>query len=95
MVIVLARIVEEAGVLAEGVADDVLQRLAFEAALLQQVVAGRDVGLVVLVVVELQRLPRHEGLQGVVRVGQVRQGERHSRLLDPRRGAFPSEAIVD
>ena len=51
VIVVLARIVEEAGVLAERALDDLLQALAFEARALQQVVAVVDVVVVGAVVV--------------------------------------------
>jgi hypothetical protein len=81
VVVVLAGIVEEPGVLAEGALDDLLEGLALELGSLEQVVAVVDIGQVVLVVVELERLLRHEGLQGVVGIGQVGKGEGHRRLL--------------
>ncbi len=77
MVVVLARIVEEAGVLAERALDDLLERLAFEPAAFQQLVAVVDIGLVVLVVVIFERLARHIGRQCIMGVGQIGQLERH------------------
>jgi hypothetical protein len=56
VVVVLAGVVEEALVLAVALLDDLLERLAFEARAFQQLVAVVDIGLVVLVVVELERL---------------------------------------
>jgi 6,7-dimethyl-8-ribityllumazine synthase len=41
------------------------------------VVTVVDVGLMVLVVVVLQRLLRHVGLEGIVGIGQVVEGEGH------------------
>ena len=77
VVVVLAGIVEQAGILAEGALDDLLERFALEAGAFQQLVAVVDIGLVVLVVVIFQRLPRHVGRQRVVGIGQVGQLERH------------------
>lgn len=80
VVVVLAGIVEEAGILAEGALDDLLEGLALPLRALQQVVAVVHVGEVVLVVVILQGFPRHVGLQRVVGVGKVREGERHGAV---------------
>ena len=82
VVVMLAGIVEEGLVLAEGALDDLLDALALELRAFQQVVAVVDVGRMVLVVVELQRLLRHVGLQGVIGVRQFGKGEGHRRLLD-------------
>ena len=81
VVVVLAGIVEERLVLAEGLLDDRLDRLVGHAGFGRQLVHHVDIGLVVLVVVELQRLLRHEGLEGLVAVGQRRKRERHGCLL--------------
>jgi hypothetical protein len=81
VVVVLAGVVEEGLVLAVRALDDLLDAFAFQLRAFQEVVAGIDVGGVVLVVVILERLSRHVRLQGVVRIGQVGQGERHRRLL--------------
>ena len=84
MVVVLAGIVEEAGVLAERALDDLFERLAFQPGAFEQLVAVVDIGLVVLVVVIFERLARHVGRQRVVGIGQVGQLERHQVLLGPQ-----------
>src|SRR3954452_11673801 len=85
MIVVLAGIVEETGILAERALDHVLQRLAFPLAALEQVVAIIDVGEVVLVVVVFQRLARHVGSKRVVSVWKVRECKGHWVLLDDRK----------
>src|SRR3954471_12395977 len=85
MIVVLAGIVEETGVLAERALDHVLQRLAFPLAALEQVIAVIHVGEVVLVVVVFQRLARHVGSKRVVSVWKVRQCKGHWVLLNDRK----------
>ena len=80
----LAGIVEEAGILAERALDDLLERLAFQPAAFEQLVAVVDIGLVVLVVVIFERFARHVGRERVMGIGQVGQLERHQILLDPQ-----------
>ncbi len=75
VVVVLAGIVEHGRVLAVGALDDLLERFALEFRALDRVVAVVDVGEVVLVVVVLQRLLRHVGLEGVMRIGKIGQGK--------------------
>ncbi len=77
----LAGIVEQRLVRAVARLDDFLDALAGEVRAFQQLIAGVDIGLVVLVVVKLEGFLRHVGPQRVVRVGQLRQGERHAGLL--------------
>src|SRR5579872_758019 len=77
VVVVLARIVEERGVLAERALDDLLQGLALEFGPLQQVVAVGHIGLVMLVVVKFQRFLRHMRREGVVGIGKVGEREGH------------------
>src|SRR5471030_2860862 len=84
VVVVLAGIVEEAGVLAERAFDDLLERFALKPAADQQLVAVVDIGLVVLVVVIFERLARHVGRQLIIGIGQLGQRERHQILLDPQ-----------
>ena len=81
VVVVLAGIVEERLVLAEGGLDDLLDALAFELGALEQLVAGVDIGLVVLVVMKFERLLRHIGLQRVIGIGKFGECERHGALL--------------
>src|SRR3954469_12975239 len=81
VVVVLAGVVEERLVLAERALHHLLDALALEFRALQESVAGVDVGRVMLVVVKLERLLRHVGLEGVVGIGQIGQSERHRPLL--------------
>ena len=74
---VLAGIVEEAGILAVGFLDDLLQRLVLHARFGGKLVAVVDISLVVLVVVIFQGFLRHVGLQSLIVVRQVRQFESH------------------
>ena len=78
----LADIVDEAGTLVgKGRGADVLETLAFVFRPGEQLIAIVDVGEMMLVVMELQGLGRHEGLQGVVGIGQVWKLEGHGRVL--------------
>ena len=77
MVVVLTGIVEEAGVLAERGLDDLFERLALEAAALEQLVAVVDISLVVLVVMIFERFAGHIWRERIVGVGQIRQLECH------------------
>ena len=74
----LAGIVEQAGMLAEGLLDDFFEALALEAAVLEQVIAVGDVGLVMLVVVVLERFLAHVRTEGIIGIGQGRKFESHS-----------------
>ncbi len=73
----LAGIVEEAGILAEALLDDVLEALVLQPRAFEQLVAVGDVGLVVLVVMIFERFGGHEGLKRVIGVGQIGQLECH------------------
>ena len=75
VVIVLAGIVEEAGILAKALLDDVFELENFQTRPFQQLFAIGDVSLVVLVVVEFERFRRHIGAQRIVSVGQRWKGE--------------------
>jgi len=55
-----------------------LKGLAFKARSLEQLVAGGDVGVVVLVVMVLQGLGRHIRAEGVLGVGKVRKFKSHN-----------------
>ncbi len=57
--------------------------------LLKGCVQAVDVSLVVLAVVQRQRLPAQEGLQGVLGVGQGRPGVLPSLACGPRDGHYP------
>ena len=72
VVVVLADVVEEAGVLRVALLDHLLEILALEPRALDQVVGVGDVRLMVLVVVVLERLLRHVRLQRVVGIRQGR-----------------------
>jgi hypothetical protein len=81
VVVVLGSVVEEAGIGAERLLDDVFEREIGEAGFGRELVAVVDISLVVLVVVELQGFLRHERLQRFVVVGKFRQFKSHCRLL--------------
>src|SRR5262249_25091746 len=70
VVVVLAGIVEDGGVLAVGALYDLLEGLAFEFGPLDRVIAIGDVGLMMLVVVEFERFLRHVRPEGVIGVRQ-------------------------
>jgi hypothetical protein len=71
----LGRVVEEASGL--GGEDDLLERLALVLGALDETVEVRDVRLVVLAVVEVERLLAHVRRQGVLGVRQRRKLESH------------------
>ena len=78
VVVMLADVVDEAGVLAGERCDaDLLDRLALQTRADDELVAVVDIGLVMLVVMELQCFRRHVGLQSVVGVWQVGEFEGH------------------
>ncbi|MNT64508.1 hypothetical protein D3C72_2024140 [compost metagenome] len=80
VVVVLAGIVEEAGILAIGLLDDVLERQDFQPRAFQQLFAIGHVSLVVLVVMIFERFSRHVGAERIIGVGQGRQGEFRGHL---------------
>ena len=80
VVVVLAGIVEEAGILAVGLLDDLFQRQAFQTGILEEVVAVGHIGLVMLVVVKLERFSRHERRQRVVSIREGGQFEGHGEI---------------
>ena len=69
------------GRVAEAGGDDVLQALAGVRGSFDQLVQRGDIGVVVLAVMVLQRFGGHEGLKGVLRVGQRGQFEGHDGSL--------------
>src|SRR5262249_46455782 len=77
VVVVLARIVEEAGVLSKRAFHDVFERFSFPLGSFDDVVGVVDVGQVVLVVVVFERLARHVGGERVILVGKIGQRKRH------------------
>src|ERR1700742_2219963 len=85
MVVVLAGIVEDRGVLAERALHNLLQGLSFEFGPLDRIVAVGHVGLMMLVVVELQRFLRHMGGEGVMGVWQIGEREGHG-VMSAMRG---------
>src|SRR5690606_7466500 len=92
-------IVEEGLVLAEGLLDDLLDRQIVHPGFRCQLVAGVNIGLVVLVVMVLKRLPRHVGLKRLVVIGQVRQFKGHVRspslqVLKSTNGRWGGEAFL-
>ncbi len=73
---------------ARGLLDDLFQRQCFELGALLQVVELRHIGIVMLVVVVLQRFAAHVRSEGVMRVRQRRQRVFHGvcpfwRVLNP------------
>src|ERR1700693_2844856 len=89
MVVVLARIVEQRGVLAERAFDDLFEGLALEFGAFQQVVAVGHVGLMMLVVMIFQGFLGHMGLKRIigVRKGGKREGHGVMSENDGRRGS--------
>src|SRR6516165_8585155 len=75
VIVMLTRIVEEAGILAERAPDDVLERLAVPLGSLEQIVAVIDIGEVMLVVMIFERFARHVRRERIVRIRQVGQGK--------------------
>src|SRR5258708_37057641 len=76
MIVVLAGVVEERGILAERAFDDLLERFALEFGAFEQVIAVGHVGLMMLVVMVFQRFLRHMGRKRVIgiRKGGKRKG---------------------
>jgi hypothetical protein len=81
VVVVLTRIVEQAGILAERALYHLLERLAFPLAALEQIIAVGDIGLVVLVVMIFQRFTRHVRGERIVCIREIGQRKRHGTLL--------------
>ena len=77
----LTGIVEQRLVDAISAFHDLLEALALEFRTLQQLVAGGDIGLMVLVVVVFERLGRHIRLKRVICVGQLGKAEGHVDFL--------------
>ena len=77
MVVMLAGIVEHGRIFAERALDDLFERFALEFGPLDRVVAVGDIGLMMLVVVILQRLLGHIGAKSVMGIRQVGQREGH------------------
>src|SRR4051794_20990608 len=86
---VLAGIVENAllGSVPVGAGNDLLQRLAGELGALDQVVQVGDVGLMMLVMVQMQRFRRHVGRRRLIVVRQIRELESHVSLAFTGSGA--------
>ena len=81
MVVMLARIVEEAGILAVGLLDDLFERKVLETGFGSQFVAVVNVSLVVLVMMIFERFARHKGCERIVIIRQCGQFESHGSLL--------------
>jgi hypothetical protein len=77
MVVVLAGVVEDRGVLAERTLDDLLEGFAIEFGPLDRVVTVGDIGLVMLVVVIFQRFLGHMGRKGVIGIREIGKREGH------------------
>jgi hypothetical protein len=71
VVVVLARVVEERRVLAEGALHHVLEALVFPLSALEEVIARVHIGGVVLVVVKFERLLRHVGRERIMRIREI------------------------
>jgi len=80
VVVVLAGIVEDCGILAVGALHDLLQGLALEFGPLDRVVTVGHIGLVMLVVVEFQRFLRHMRPKGVVGIRQGGKRKCHGMM---------------
>jgi hypothetical protein len=80
VIVVLASVVEEPGILAEGAFDNVLERFAVPLGAPEEIVAIVDVGEVMLVVMILERFARHIGRERVMRIRQIGQRERHLKF---------------
>src|SRR6201996_356361 len=80
VVVVLAGVIEDRRVLAERPLDDLFEGFAFEFGSLDRVVAVGHVGLMMLVMMEFQRLLRHVRRQGVMSVRQVGEREGHGLM---------------
>jgi acetylornithine deacetylase/succinyl-diaminopimelate desuccinylase-like protein len=72
VVVVLAGIVEEPGILAERALHDLFEAFAFQPGAFEQLIAVVDIGLVVLVVMVFEGFLRHIGRKRVVGVRQDR-----------------------
>jgi hypothetical protein len=77
VVVMLAGIVEDGGILAELTLHDLLKGFALEFGPLDRVVSVGDIGLMMLVVVKFQRFLGHMGRKGVMGVRQIGQCEGH------------------
>ena len=78
MVKMLADVIDDTGILVSvGILANVFDRLALILGASKQLIAVFDVGEVMLVVVELQRLGRHKGCQRVIGIGKVREFQCH------------------
>src|SRR5215212_921524 len=77
MVVMLAGVVENGGILAERTLDDLFEGLALEFSPLDRVVSIGHVSLVMLVVMIFERFLGHMGRKGVMRVRQVGKREGH------------------
>ena len=86
----LPGIVEEAGIAEVRTLDHVLDRLAIELGAFHQVVAVIDIGEVMLVVMEFQRLARHVGGERVVSVRKFGSENGIDFLLDGGSGGAPT-----
>src|SRR6185437_6107077 len=79
----LGRVVEDAGlaVVLGGRADDLLERLARHRRVLGEIVERRDIGLMMLVVMEFERARRGVRLERILGVRQGREFESHLFLV--------------
>jgi hypothetical protein len=77
VVVVLGRIVEETGIGAKGLLHDFFERQVGKTGFSCKLVAVVDICLVVLVVMELERLARHVRCKRVVVVGEFGKFEGH------------------
>ena len=89
---VLAGVVEHALVLAVARLDDLLEAHALEAGARQQLVQHVHVGLVMLVVMILERLGRHIGLKRIIGIRKLHQFEGHGSSPKGSRGKVAGKA---
>src|SRR6185437_3536603 len=80
VVVVLARVIEDRGVLAERAFHDLLKGFAFEFGPLDRIIAIGHVGLMMLVVMIFERFLGHVGRKGVMGVRQVGKREGHGMM---------------
>ena len=92
----LCKIVEQGGVYTMRFPDCVLKRCSLQTAAGQQPVCGFDLGCMVFVLMNMQRLRRHRWLQRLVGVRERRSYALHFHLpLKPAISAAPSAARDD
>src|SRR5260370_11850205 len=94
MVVVLTRIVEERGVLAERAFDDLFEGLALEFGAFQQVVAVGHVGLMMLVVMIFQGFLGHMGMKRIIGVRKAGKREGHGDMSEKIGGRVLTGTLI-